>query len=191
MSRRPRGGLGILLPNLPAIALQRRLVRCVPYLDFEKGRPPQYLFTSGRRNRCNPEGVRCLYFAEDETTADIEYRHAWRGSPAEHQPKLTFFAQTRLRQALDLGDPVVVEALAFSENDLFGPWRLRRTPTRLQELGLAISQQSLVTAIRYPSAACRATGASGWNLAIFVQSLALPDRVEILGSAGEALEILP
>lgn len=93
MSRRPRDGLGTLLPTLPAIALQGRLVRCVPYLDFEQGKPPQYLFTSGRRNRCNPEGVRCLYFAQDEATADIEYRHAWHGSLAEHQPKLTSSAR--------------------------------------------------------------------------------------------------
>jgi RES domain-containing protein len=191
LSRRPRGGLGTLLPTLPAIALQGRLVRCVPYLDFEQGKPPQYLFTSGRRNRCNPEGVRCLYFAQDEATADIEYRHAWHGSPAEHQPKLTFFGQVHLRRALDCGDPAVVEALALSEYDFFGPWRLRSTPTRLQKLGLAISRQSVVTAIRYPSAAGHAAGTGGWNLAIFVQSLAPPDRLEILGSDGEGLKVLP
>jgi RES domain-containing protein len=191
LSRKPQGALNALLPTLPAISFQRRLARCVSYLDFEKGRPPQYLFSSGRRNRCNPQGVRCLYFSEDESTAHLEYRYAWRGTPAEHQPKLTFFAQAHLRRILDLGDPAVAEALALSDGDFFKPWLLRRTATRLQKLGLAVSRQSAVTALRYPSAACRAAGEIGWNLAIFVQALAPPDRVEILGSAGAALEILP
>ncbi len=78
--------------------MQRRLVRCVPHLDFMASDPPRFLYTSGRPNRCNPRGVDCLYFSEDERTADAEYRRQWRGTDAETQPKLTFFARVDLRR---------------------------------------------------------------------------------------------
>jgi hypothetical protein len=91
-----------LLKTMPTRRMRRRLARCVPQLDFMGGRPPRFLFASGRRNRCNPEGIECFYFSEDERTADTEYRHQWHGTVAEHQPKLTFFAWVRLRRVLDL-----------------------------------------------------------------------------------------
>jgi len=169
----------------------RRLVRCIPHLDFVAGVPPRFLFASGRRNRCNPDGVRCLYFAEDERTAETEYRRYWRLLSAEHQPKLVFFARVTLRRVLDLGDSEVAHLLGISESDLFDPWRLTTGLTRLQELGLALSAQRSITAIRYPSAACRAAGIPGWNVALFADALRYPDRVEILGVSDQPLEILP
>jgi hypothetical protein len=99
-----------LLAGLSARSMRRRLVRCVPHLDFMAGDSPRFLFTSGRPNRCNPRGVDCLYFSEDERTADAEYRHQWRGTDAENQPKLTFFARVDLRRIIDLENEQVIGA---------------------------------------------------------------------------------
>ncbi len=180
-----------LLEEVPVRSLRRRLARCVPQLDFMGGDPPQFLFTSGRANRCNPKGVRCIYFSEDEQTAATEYRQSWRGLVAEHQPKLTFFARAKLRRIVDLGNPAMVELFGLTEDDLFGSWFPKKTPTKLQELGLAVSQQRSISALRYPSAACRAAGKKGWNLAIYADVLELPDRVEILGNSDRSLEEIP
>ena len=165
-------------------------MRCVPQLDFDESEAPSYLYTSGRAGRCNPAGVDCLYFSETEATADAEYRRAWRGTAAEHQPNLTFTAQVRLRKILDLADGETVRLLGLTREDLEGAWRLRQ-PTTLQELGRAISRQSSITALRYPSTAAARLGARGWNVAIYPASLEAPDRVEILGRSEAALEVLP
>lgn len=182
--------LADLLARLPTRRMRRRLVRCVPQLDFDESEAPSYLYTSGRPNRCNPAGVECLYFSETEAAAQVEYRHAWRGTAAEHQPKLTFTAQVGLRKILDLADGETLRLLALTNEDLEGAWRLRQ-PTPLQELGRAISRQSLVTAIRYPSAAAAKAGGSGWNVAIYPATLEAPDRVEILGRSRTPIEVLP
>jgi RES domain-containing protein len=155
------------------------------------GDPPRFLYTSGRPNRCNPRGVDCLYFSEDERTADAEYRRQWRGTDAETQPKLTFFARVDLRRIIDLENEQVIQALGLSRNDLFGPWRLSKDLTPLQQLGLAISRQRSVSAVRFPSAALAASSRKGWNLAIFPLTLERPNRVEILGKSGDRLEVLP
>jgi RES domain-containing protein len=182
--------LADLLARLPTRRMKRRLVRCVPQLDFDESAAPSYLFTSGRPNRCNPAGVDCLYFSETEATAQTEYRQAWRGTAAEHQPKLTFTARVHLRRILDLGNSETLRLLGLTREDLEGSWRLRQ-PTRLQELGRAISRQVSIAALRSPSAAAAMAGARGWNVAIFPASLEAPDRVEILGRSLEPLEILP
>ncbi len=180
-----------LLKTLPTRRMRRRLARCIPQLDFMDGRPPRFVFVSGRRNRCNPEGIGCLYFSEDEHTADIEYRHQWRGTVAEFQPKLTFFARVNLRRVLDLGNDNVVQTCGLSADDLFGTWRLKTSPTRLQRLGGAISRQRSIAALRYPSAASLDGSHRGWNVAIFAAALAPSDRLEILGKSGRPIETLP
>jgi RES domain-containing protein len=169
--------------------MRRRLVRCVPQLDFDESAAPSYLFTSGRPNRCNPAGVDCLYFSETETTAQTEYRQAWRGT-AEHQPKLIFTAHVSLRRILDLGNDETLRLLGLTHEDLEGAWRLRQ-PTRLQELGRTISRQVSIAALRFPSAAAAKAGARGWNVAIYPASLEAPDRIEILGRSRAPLETLP
>ena len=190
MSERGRDEKSLLLDGLPTRPIEGLLYRCVPQLHFDKGVPPSYFFTSGTANRCNPAGVECLYFSENEETAGAEYRSAWKGLPAEHQPKLTYMARVRLAHVIDLGDPDVSRTLHLTEQDLYGSWRLRRR-TRLQRLGLAVSIQHLIAGIRYPSAAARAEGLTGWNLAISKAVLAAPDRVEILGDGSRPLEVLP
>jgi len=188
---RDAGSFEALLAGLPARRTRRRLVRCVPHLDFMTSDPPRFLYTSGRPNRCNPRGVDCLYFSEDERTADAEYRRQWRGTDAETQPKLTFFARVDLRRIIDLETEQVIHTLGLTHHDLFGPWRLSLELTPLQQLGLAISRQRSVAAVRFPSAALGTSARKGWNLAIFPFSLESPNRVEILGKSGDPLEVLP
>lgn len=168
--------------------MSRLLARCVPQLDFIGGRPPSYLFSSRRPGRCNPRGVECVYFAETEATADLEYRQRFKGTTAAHQPKLTFFARVRLARIVDLADRDVCKALGVGEDDLSALWRAAPRPTRLQRLGLGVSRQSSLTAIRFPSLAASRAGRIGWNVVVFRASLNPPDRLDILGASGGPLE---
>ncbi len=129
--------------------------------------------------------------APRERTAAAEYRHAWRGTPAENQPKLVFVAAVRFRRIVDLGNADTLRSLDLEEADLFGNWRMSPRPTRLQEIGDAVSRQRKIAAIHYPSVATRRLGKPGWNLAIFPSALETPDRVEILGDSEVPLEVLP
>ena len=112
--------LADLLARLPTRRMRRRLVRCVPLLDFDESDAPSFLFTSGRPNCCNSVGVDCLYFSETEVTAQTEYRQAWRGTAAEHQPKLTFTARVWLRKILDLGNCEALRVLGLTREDFGG-----------------------------------------------------------------------
>ncbi len=183
--------LEVVLATVPARRMRRRLFRCVPYLAYEQGEPPSFLYTSGRPNRCNPRGLSCLYFSEDERTADAEYRQAWRGTPAEHQPKLTFRAAVSFRRVLDLKSAQVRRSLGLADGDFFAGWRLKPTPTRLQQIGGTITRQRRIVAIRYPSWAAKKLGKPGWNLAIFPSALEAPDRLEILGDSEVPLAVFP
>lgn len=189
MARRP--GFEELLRRAPTRRMLRLLVRCVPQLAFSKKGKPSFLYTSGRANRCNPAGVDCLYFSETEATADAEYRRGWQGLPAEHQPKLTFKARVKFGRILDLDDEKTMTALRLSPGDLEAPWRLAARPTRLQELGRAISEQRAIAALRFPSVAARREGLQGWNVAVYPKGLVAPNRVEILGASDMPLEVLP
>jgi RES domain-containing protein len=170
--------------------MKRRLARCVPQLHFAAGGKPSYLYTSGQAKRCNPAAVRCLYLSETEATADAEYRRHLRGTPAEHQPKLTFRIGVHLRRIIDLGNRDTLRLLGITPDDLQGNWRLHG-PTRLQQLGRAIDRQRTVSAVRYPSNAAAQLGRRGWNVAIYLAALESPDSVEVLGDSPVPLEVLP
>ncbi|HEX2461615.1 MAG TPA: RES domain-containing protein [Vicinamibacterales bacterium] len=180
-----------LLEGVPTRRMRRRLVRCVAALDFLEGSPPKYLYTSGRPGRCNPRDVDCLYFSETGRVADLEYRRRFAGVGSATKPRLTFFAEVDLRHVVDLSSHAVLETLDMSADDLFAAWRIVSSPTRLQRLGLAVSMQSRVSAIRFASDACRRAGTSGWNVAIFPGAITSPSRVRILGRSGASLEELP
>jgi RES domain-containing protein len=171
--------------------MERRLVRCLPHLDFIEKNPPEFLHSSGRPNRCNPSGVRCLYFSETEATASTEYRRSWQGTAAEDQPRLTFHARVRLRKIIDLGDKRAMKLFGLSVDAFDANWRFATEPTLLQRIGQAIDGQQAITALRFPSAAARQLRSKGWNVAIFPSALAPPDRVEILGNSEIPLEVLP
>lgn len=164
----------------PAIAFAGRLTRCVTHLSFATGNPPRYLFTSGLANRCNPAAVSCLYFAEDQPTAECEYRSYFD----DDQPLLIFHARFRAQAILDLGDEACRQQFGVSDEDLFGGFRLRTEPTRLQRLGTELARQSRIAAIRFPSAACQRQGRSGFNFALFPDAIRSPDLLEILGAPG-------
>jgi len=181
---------GLSLDGLPTKSLDALLVRCVPQLGFDAGNAPSYFFASGRAHRLNPAGVYCLYFSEDEATANAEYQKGIEGTLAANQPKLTFHAKARLSHFLDLGDREVAKALGIRNADFYGTWRGRRE-TRLQKIGRVISEQRRISSVRFPSAASHAEGSAGWNFAIFKAALTPPDRVEILGDGTRPLEVLP
>jgi len=165
------------------------LFRSVSQLDFMTGSPPRYLFTSRRPGRYNPRGVECVYFAETEEVADIEYRGRWKGTDGFYKPKLTFVARIRLTHVLDLADLEVRAELVVGDEELFGVWRGRRT--KLQGLGLAVSRHTRLSAIRFPSAAMHREGGTGWNVVVFKTSVRAPDSLEILGDSGDPIEIWP
>jgi len=185
------GDLAGALARVPTRTMNRRLVRCVPALDFLEGSPPSFLYTSGRPNRCNPAGVDCLYFSEGERVATLEFRRLFGSAGIATPPKLTFVAEVDLRHVIDLEKSEVKRALDLSSHEIFQPWRGAASPTRLQQLGGAVSRQRAVSAIRYPSDACRRAGTKGWNLAIFPDAVAIPSGVRIIGHAGTVLEELP
>jgi len=172
-------------------SISATLVRCVPQIDFMQHIPPVYLFASGQRNRCNPKGVSCIYFSEDEATANAEYNAQWIGTEAEDQPKLTFRANVRLSRVLDLEAEDIRRLLALTDSDLFGSWRRSKGDLPLQSIGRAVDRQSKISAIRFPSKAARDAGSPGWNFAIFKRAVHPPDRVEILGNTGAPIEVWP
>jgi RES domain-containing protein len=181
-----------LLEDAPTRPMRRRLVRCVAALDFLEGSPPTYLYTSGRPGRCNPRGVECLYFSETERVANLEYRRPYvNTSSAATEPRLMFFAKVDLTRVVDLARPAVLRAFRWSAEDVRQPWRTSASPTRLQRLGLAISEQKRVSAVRFPSDACWRAGTKGWNVAIFPGAIVAPSSLQILGRSGTSLEELP
>jgi len=92
---------------------------------------------------------------------------------------------------LDLGKPEVLRALELTGEDLIRPWRLAEQPTRLQELGSAVSRQQRVEALRLPSVHRVAGAELRFNVAIFPSSLVAPSRLRVLGESGAILEDLP
>src|SRR5207237_6281743 len=170
--------------------MRRRLVRYVSALDVLEGSPPRYLYTSGRPGRCNPRDVDCLYFSETEHVANLEYGRRFVGLGAATEPRVTAFAQVDLKHVVDLSRPAVLKALGISIDDMFALWRSAPSPTRIQRLGLAVSGQRRVSAIRFASEACRRIGTAGWNVAIFPDAIVAPSQVRILGKSGATLEEL-
>jgi RES domain-containing protein len=179
------------LDGLPAPGLVTRLARCVALTDFRRSDPPSYLFASRRRNRCNPQGVECVYFSEGEGTASVEYAGFWAPLGEKYQPKVTFFADLSVAHVIDLVEPAVRTRLGVTDEDLFGGWRRRAANTRLQKIGLAVSRQARFAAIRFPSAATHRLGRDGSNVVVFRSALKAPDSLVILGRGGAVLDRWP
>jgi RES domain-containing protein len=175
----------------PTVSLKRIVVRLIPRDWLERRRPPDFLFTSRKPGRFNEAGVRCVYFSEGDTTAEVEYLRLWAGTPAEHQPRVTYFARLRLRRVIDLTRADTLSAFELTTTYLHRSWRLATSPTATQALGAAVSRQARVTAIRYPADASYAAGAEGVNVVVFRESVRSPDRVEILGPGKDPLQSWP
>ena len=181
------------LKGAPTAPLSGTLVRCVALGALLSPGTPEFLYTSGRANRYNPPGVECIYFSEGERTARAEYDRVWGAALAKaaRQPLVTFFAEVRLAHVLDLTTAETRKALRLSVDDLHARWRLAKKPVRTQMLGLAVSLQGRISAIRFPSDATKAAGFSGANVVIFRKVVHRPDRVRILGPTRNPLEEWP
>lgn len=185
------GSFAHALTTIATVSLRARLVRIVPNVSLGRSTPPNFLFTSGKPNRFNRAGVECVYFSEDEPTALAEYLRYWRGTKGEHQPRTTFYADVRVRRAIDLTDAATLSQLGLTAADLHVGWRGVRSPTATQMLGHAVSVQTNVSAIRYPSDVAHAAGATGANVVVFRLSLRAPDKLRILGPTRTPLQTWP
>lgn len=153
----------------------------VPLGDLVKNSPPDFLFTSGKPNRYNPAGIECVYFSEDEATARLEYVRLWANLRAGKQPVVTYFAEVRLRRVLDLTSGETLKALKLKSRNLHKPWRGADKPTVTQLLGEAVSEHSVISAIRYPSDAAKTARNPGCNVVIYRNNVRRPNSVRILG----------
>jgi RES domain-containing protein len=178
------------LASIPTVSYRRVLSRIVPLLDLIKHLPPRFLYASGQPGRFNPEGIECVYFAEDESIAAAEFRARWRGTTQENQPRTSYFAGVNLSRVLDLCDMVTVKQLGLDRAELLMPWRGVSTETATQALGRAVAERrSQIAAIRYPSVA--AGGIPGVNVVIFPTNVKPPDFVKIFGRNNEPLAEWP
>lgn len=182
---------GNLLEAVPTVALDMELARIVAFDSLTSRDPPNWLFTSGKRNRFNPKEVQCVYFSCSEDVARWESFRGLVGLPCRRQPTVTFWARVRLGKVLDLTDPAIAKALALTQDDLERPWHTVGRPTKTQALGKTVAEKSTIVAIRYPSVAAKAAGKVGANVVIFRNRVAEPDRVEILGSDRKPLQVWP
>jgi RES domain-containing protein len=178
------------LAGVSCVPYRAVLARRVPLLPLLRISPPDFLYTSGKPGRYNPDGVSCVYFGENEDTARLEYERLWRDTPAQKQPVGLYFARIRLSKMLDLTSAVTLEKLKLSNADLHRSWRGVK-PIETQKLGLVVSTQTDISTIRYPSDAAAASGEAGTNLVIFQNRVVAPDYVRILGPDKRPLQAWP
>ncbi len=174
----------------PVRAFEGELVRCVAVQPLAAAGPPNYLFPSGKPNRFNPTGVHCVYFSEDEKTARAEYARRLAGHAAR-QPVAIYIAKVKLSRVLDLADRETCAALGLGAKHLSAAWMRAHQAVRTQLLGLAVSEQHVISAIRFPSDAARASGFTGFNLVIYRDAVRSPDFVKILGPTAKPLRQWP
>ena len=176
-----------LVRNVPTTPFEGDLKRCVAQLTFN--RKNNYLFTSGKRNRCNPSGVFCIYMSEDRSTALAEYDKYFTDL-GDDQPMVLYTGFLRAAAIIDLGDPEICKHFGLNDADFFTAFRTKGE-TNLEKLGAAISRQTTVVRIRFPSDAQFVNGKNGFNLVIFRDSIATPDSLRIKGPEGNILDDWP
>jgi hypothetical protein len=149
--------LGLIKRRLAAISplgAKGTLVRLVPFVAVTNCEPVDWLYTSGKPNRYNPEGVECVYCGENEATARAEYDDFWSGVTGAMQPLVTYHVKVRLSAVLDLTSRDVLRLLGLKPGELLAPWRKAKKPTLTQLIGLAIQEGATFSAIRYSSRGC-------------------------------------
>lgn len=153
------------------------LARYVPKTSFDKGTPPDFLYTSGNLNRCNPAGVMCAYFGEGVETARAEFDSYRSTSVVE----LGFYARVKFKAILDFENPATCDHFELTERDFTRPYMTKSGGLiPLQEIGDAVSCQASVVAIRFPSNAMMKRGRSGFNLVVFQDLVRFPSFLEIV-----------
>jgi RES domain-containing protein len=183
--------IGGALSIAPVRPFRATLARCVALSSLAAKGVPDYLFTSGQAGRLNPAGVSCVYFSEDERTARAEYARRLGASTGSLQPLGIYFARVRLGKVIDLADQQTRERLGLTNKDLWLPWQRAKSPTNAQLLGLAVSKQATISAIRFASDAAHVAGFVGFNVAIFRNCVRPPDIVRILGATRKSLQRWP
>lgn len=179
------------LQKTAAIPWRTPLARRVPLFDLVTNLPPKFLWTSGKPNRFNLSGTECIYFSDNERTAQAEYSRPLIGTGGERQPVATFWAEVALERLLDLRNVQIRKELALSEEELFAGWRFALQPTATQVLGEAINGGAGLSAICFPSDAARAEQFEGTNLVIFRNQVKVPDFVKTFGPENELMEVWP
>ena len=139
------------------------------------------------RHRCNPEGILCLYMSHDRETALAEY-DKYQEDPVPH---LTYYGTLQAAAIIDFEDPATRKHFGLKDSDFYGSFRLNPNHTNLEALGKAISEQSRIVGIRFPSAAMHKLNKVGCNVVLFKRSVQDPDSLEILGTDKEILERWP
>ena len=128
------------------------LARYVPKKAFDKASPPAYLYASGNLNRCNPAGVFCVYFGEGPETARAEFDSYYNKPRTE----MGYYARVRLHAIIDLEDTKTLKRFGLKLTDFTRSYATKTgNLIPLQELGLTVSKQTKVCAIRFPSKAMK------------------------------------
>lgn len=131
-----------------AAAKEHLLARYVSHKTFSDATDPSYLYTSGDLNRCNPEGLACIYFGEGSETARAEFDSYYKKPVTE----LGFYARTRLKAILDLANSTTSTHFGLTDKDFtrsYAPKTGEFIP--LQEIGKAVAKQKRIAAIRFPA----------------------------------------
>lgn len=173
-----------LVETAPTRSYQRKathksqlLARYVPKKAFDQGTPPTFLYTSGKPGRCNPAGVACIYLGEGSETAKAEFDSYWKKPLTE----LGYYARAQLRTILDLTLPDTCKHFGLSDTDFTRSFVTKSgNLIPLQAIGRAISKQSTISAIRFPSNAMLKREKTGFNLVIFQDIVMAPDFLEIM-----------
>jgi RES domain-containing protein len=143
-----------LVATAPTVPVKgKKLYRAIAQLSFETSR--KYLFTSGKRNRCNPAGVFCIYMADDRNTALTEY-DKYYNDLGNAEPCVIYTGQLTSTAMINLEDPAVRDHFGLTDADFFTAFRTNPAETPLEKLGRAIARQTKIAAIRFPSDAMRA-----------------------------------
>jgi RES domain-containing protein len=166
------------LKKLTPVMVTSTLARCVPRDSLETHLPVDFLYTSGKAGRYNPEGLNCIYFSENAVVAVREYERRMNTLPGPIKPFVTYYAEVNLL-VLDLEDAAVLKALNLQQSDLFSPWANRRGHSKTQKLGEVVSLQKEFAAIRFPSDAAHRAHETGFNFVIYPSSIKAPARLKI------------
>jgi RES domain-containing protein len=175
------------LSEIKPVAVRGRWFSMTEFEALCENEPPDWLYTSGEANRFNPPKILCVYFANDERTAKVEYEN---GSEPSAEPYVTYCAEVQLKRVLDLTNARVLKKLGITRREIFGEW-LCDGDFVTQRLGRAVQAHPNFCAIRFPSAAAKEKGFRGENLLVFRGRLKRGESVRILGPRKKTLQKWP
>ena len=121
--------------------------------------------------------VACAYFGEGLKAARAEFDSYYKKPLTE----MGFYARVSFKHILDLEDATTRKHFGLSDRDFTRSYvTLSGDLIPLQSIGLAVSQQTKVAAIRFPSHAILELGKTGFNVVVFQHLITPPDNLEIM-----------